>query len=163
MVHPSLFSSESPEWETPDWLFDSLNAEFGFTLDPCSTDENAKCAHHFTKQLNGLLQDWQDHVVFMNPPYGREISVWIEKAYNFARAGATVVCLVPARTDTRWWHRFGMKGEIRLLRGRIQFVGGKHCAPFPSAVIVFRPPSFRIMDLPAASDLDERCEHREQK
>ncbi|MCP4191770.1 MAG: adenine methyltransferase [Planctomycetaceae bacterium] len=149
MVHKSLFSSESPEWETPQWLFDSLNAEFGFTLDPCSTDQNAKCPKHFTKSENGLEQDWQDHVVFMNPPYGREIAAWMEKAYTSSRMGATVVCLVPARTDTKWWHGFAMKGEIRLLRGRIQFVGGNHSAPFPSAIVVLRPPSFRISSLKA--------------
>lgn len=144
MVNEALFSSESAEWETPLWLFESLNAEFGFTLDPCSTTQNAKCRNHFTKREDGLSRNWTDHTVFMNPPYGREIGAWMAKAYESSRNGATVVCLVPARTDTRWWHQFAMKGEIRLLRGRIQFVGGKHVAPFPSAVVVFRPPEFEI-------------------
>ena len=151
MVNKSLFSSDSPEWETPRWLFESLHAEFAFSLDPCSTDDNAKCSYHFTKIDNGLKQDWEDHVVFMNPPYGREISFWMENAYESSRQGATVVCLVPDRTDTKWWHGFAMKGEIRLLRGRIQFVGGEHSAPFPSAVIVFRPPSFQITSLTTTS------------
>ena len=145
MVQQSLFSSATPEWETPQSLFEAVDLEFEFTLDPCSTDENAKCVRHFTKAENGLDQDWGDHVVFMNPPYGREISAWMKKAYKSARNGATVVCLIPARTDTRWWHRYAMKGEIRLLRGRVRFVGGKHSAPFPSAIVIFRPPGCKIV------------------
>ena len=146
MVHESLFSSATPEWETPEWLFDALDAEFSFSLDPCCTDENAKCNTHFTKSDDGLSQDWGDHNVFMNPPYGRVIGDWMQKAYESSRGGATVVCLVPARTDTRWWHRFAMKGEIRLLRGRVRFVGGEHSAPFPSAIVVFRPLNFRMTE-----------------
>ena len=145
MVQKSLFSSATSEWETPQWLFDALAAEFDFTLDPCATHESAKCAKHFTREEDGLSRNWQDHTVFMNPPYGREIARWMRKAYESSRSGATVVCLVPARTDTAWWHRWAMKGEIRLLRGRIRFVGGRHSAPFPSAVVVFRPPAFGIV------------------
>jgi phage N-6-adenine-methyltransferase len=145
MVQKSLFSSATPEWGTPRSLFEAVDMEFGFTLDPCSTDENAKCTHHFTKAENGLTQDWGDHVVFMNLPYGREISEWMKKAYDSARNGATVVCLVPARTDTRWWHQYAMKGEIRLLRGRVRFIGGKYSAPFPSAFVIFRPAGYKIV------------------
>ena len=144
MVNKALFSSESCEWETPQWLFDALNMEFGFTLDPCSTHENRKCEQHFTREEDGLSQDWGDNVVFVNPPYGREIGHWIRKSYESAQAGAVVVCLIPARTDTKWWHKYCMKGEIRLLKGRLRFVGGQHSAPFPSAIIVFRPPNFQI-------------------
>ena len=144
MVHNAMFSSATPEWETPAWLFNSLDAEFSFTLDPCSTDENAKCDLHFTKSDDGLCKDWGDHNVFMNPPYGRVIGDWMKKAYESSRHGATVVCLVPARTDTKWWHQYAMKGEIRLLRGRVRFVGGEHSAPFPSAIIIFRPLGHRI-------------------
>lgn len=141
------FSSETAEWATPQWLFDALSVEFGFTLDPCSTHENAKCATHFTEAEDGLLQDWGDHVVFMNPPYGTQIGKWMRKAYRSAISGATVVCLVPARTDTRWWHECAMKGDIRLLRGRLRFEGGKYSAPFPSAIVVFRPPAFALTTL----------------
>jgi phage N-6-adenine-methyltransferase len=144
MVQQALFSSDDDEWATPQWLFDALDVEFSFTLDPCSTHANAKCERHFTREEDGLSQDWGDHSVFMNPPYGREILRWMRKAYESAQCGATVVCLVPARTDTRWWHRYAMKGEIRLLHGRIRFVGGRHSAPFPSAIVVFRPPAFRL-------------------
>ena len=138
------FSSQTDEWPTPHWLFDALDAEFGFTLDPCSTDENAKCARHFTRAQDGLAQDWSGTAVFMNPPYGRHIGLWMRKAYDSAAAGATVVCLVPARTDTDWWHRFAMKGEIRLFRGRLKFEGAQHAAPFPSAIIVFRPHHYQL-------------------
>lgn len=144
MVQECLFSSATHEWGTPQSLFDAVDQEFGFTLDPCCTRVNAKCGYHFTQTENGLIQDWAEHIVFMNPPYGRQIVAWMRKAYESARNGATVVCLVPARTDTRWWHQYAMKGEIRLLRARVRFQGGKHSAPFPSAFLIFRPPNFKI-------------------
>lgn len=144
---PSLavhFSSNSTEWATPDWLFNALNAEFGFTLDPCSSAENAKCERHFTVRNDGLAQDWGTEIVFMNSPYGREIGHWMRKAFESARLGATVVCLIPARTDTAWWHRYAMKGDIRFMRGRVRFQGAENGAPFPSAVVIFRPPEYRL-------------------
>ena len=144
---PVHFLSSTTEWATPQWVFDILDAEFGFTLDPCATATNAKCSKYFTIEQDGLQQDWGEHVVFLNPPYGRAISHWMRKAYEAARQGATVVCLIPARTDTLWWHEFAMKGEVRLIRGRIAFVGARHSAPFPSAVVVFRP-HFHIVRRP---------------
>ena len=137
------FMSTTSEWSTPSWLFETLDEEFSFTLDPCATNENAKCLHHFTVKEDGLKQDWGENTVFMNPPYGRTISHWMRKAYESAGNGATVVCLVPARTDTNWWHQFAMNGEIRFLKGRIKFDGGCHSAPFPSAVVVFKPSTAR--------------------
>ncbi len=137
------FSSQTPEWATPQWLFDALDREFRFSLDPCSTHENAKCARHFTRQEDGLAQSWRDETVFMNPPYGREIDRWLARAHRAALTeGATVVCLVPARTDTAWWHRYAMKHQIRLLVGRLKFGDSVTPAPFPSALVVMRPPSF---------------------
>lgn len=134
------FSSATPEWYTPQEFFDRLNAEFAFTLDPCSTHENAKCVRHFTMSDNGLSQSWAGESVFMNPPYGREIGEWMRKAYDSCnQSGATVVCLVPARTDTNWWHEYAMKGEIRFIKGRLKFGGAQTNAPFPSAVVIFRP------------------------
>ncbi len=130
--------SKTCEWSTPQWLFDALDAEFHFTLDPCATPLNAKCGHCFTLKEDGLEQDWGTHAVFMNPPYGQAISNWMRKALESARQGATVVCLVPARTDTQWWHAFAMQGEVRFLKGRVAFNGARHSAPFPSAVVVFR-------------------------
>ena len=144
------FSSKSNEWATPQWLFDSLNREFHFTLDPCSTDENAKCSRHYTLAENGLSQDWSEEVVFMNPPYGREITFWMEKAFLSGKQGATVVCLVPARTDTAWWHSYAIHGEIRFLKGRLKFGDATSSAPFPSAIIIFRPPGVEGKNLARA-------------
>jgi len=132
-----MFTSRTGEWSTPKDTYDILDAEFGFTLDPCATPENAKCERYFTKADDGLAQEWRG-VVFMNPPYGRQIGRWIRKAYESALAGATVVCLIPSRTDTRWWHDYCMKGEIRFIKGRLKFGGSKQGAPFPSAIVIFR-------------------------
>lgn len=137
MITAGMMTSKTPEWETPQALFDELNREFGFTLDPCSNDDNAKCARYYTKADNGLLKSWLGHTVFMNPPYGREITHWMEKAYLESK-NATVVCLVPARTDTKWWHEYAIHGDIRFLRGRLKFGNGKNSAPFPSAIVIFR-------------------------
>lgn len=132
------FSSATDMWATPQDLFDRLNAEHGFTVDVCATRENAKCARFFTLAEDGLSQPWTG-VCWMNPPYGRSIGGWMAKALASAQAGATVVCLVPARTDTNWWHNYAVKGEIEFLRGRLKFGGHKNSAPFPSAVVTFRP------------------------
>jgi site-specific DNA-methyltransferase (adenine-specific) len=139
------FSSKTDEWPTPQWLFDALDREFGFSLDPCSTDANAKCRKHFTRAEDGLRQSWVGETVFMNPPYGEQIGRWMAKAHHAAtEEHATVVCLVPARTDTKWWHAFAMKHEIRLLRGRLRFGEASASAPFPSAIVVMRPGTFRL-------------------
>ena len=154
------FSSATDEWATPQWLFDALHREFPFTVDPCATRENAKCPRFFTREEDGLMQYWGEEVVFMNPPYGLVISRWMWKALKASRAGATVVCLVPARTDTAWWHDYAMKGEIRLLRGRLKFGGAKHGAPFPSAIVIFRPPGFVLKAVAPQRD-DERVSAKE--
>lgn len=133
------FSSKTDLWATPQDTFDALHKEFGFTLDVCATPENAKCPRFFTKENDGLAHDWSADVCWMNPPYGREIGRWMRKAWQTALAGGTVVCLVPARTDTAWWHDFAMEGDVRFLRGRLKFGGHQNFAPFPSAVVVFRP------------------------
>lgn len=131
------FSSATDLHATPQDFFDKLNAEFGFEIDVCATPDNAKCARFFTKAENGLAQNWRG-VCWMNPPYGREIGAWMAKAHESARGGATVVCLVPARTDTRWWHEYAIKHEIRFIRGRLKFGDAKNSAPFPSAVVVMK-------------------------
>jgi site-specific DNA-methyltransferase (adenine-specific) len=141
------FMSKTCEWSTPQWLFEALDAEFGFTLDPCSSSTNFKCAKHYTKNEDGLAQDWSDECVFMNPPYGSEIARWMEKAFESSKRGATVVCLIPARTDTKWFSQYAMKGEIRFLCGRLQFGDSKNSAPFPSAVVVFRPSGFVLKSI----------------
>ena len=139
------FSSKSNEWYTPDKLYQELNNEFNFTLDPCCTIQSAKCLNFFTKKDNGLTKTWGGgHKVFMNPPYGREIKEWIKKAYEESlKPHTTVVCLIPARTDTSYWHDyiFNKAKDIRFLRGRIKFetIDGKsnNPAPFPSAIVIF--------------------------
>lgn len=129
-------SSETCEWETPKDFFDRLNAQYHFVLDVCATAENAKCERYFTKEKNGLKQEWTG-CCWMNPPYGKGIGDWMRKAYESSIKGATVVCLVPARTDTGWWHDYAMKAQITFIRGRLKFGGQKNSAPFPSAVVVF--------------------------
>ena len=134
------FSSDSNEWATPKGLFDILDEEFLFTLDPCATKDNAKCSKFYTQEDDGLSQDWSNERVFMNPPYGREIGKWIKKAYEEYEKGAIVVCLIPARTDTRYWHDYIFShATIRFLKGRVKFENGNkpQSAPFPSAVVIF--------------------------
>jgi phage N-6-adenine-methyltransferase len=132
------FSSATPEWSTPPEVFDELDAEFGFELDVCATAGNAKCGRYFTQADDGLAQAWRG-VCWMNPPYGDGIGAWMRKAHESSLLGATVVCLVPARTDTRWWQDIAALGDIRFVRGRLRFGGTATGAPFPSAVVVFRP------------------------
>lgn len=132
------FSSKTDLWATPQDTFDALNAEFGpLDVDVCAVAGNAKCARFYTPETDGLAQDWAPSRCWMNPPYGRTIARWMCKAWEESLRGATVVCLVPARTDTAWWHDYAMKGHIRFLRGRLKFGNAKHSAPFPSAVVVF--------------------------
>lgn len=148
-VNPGLFSTASDSWATPQALFDNLDREFGFTLDPCASPNNAKTERYFTRNDNGLSRSWSG-VVFMNPPYGRQIGDWVHKAYRESQVGCTVVCLIAARTDTSYWHDVVMHAsEVRFIRGRLKFEpdtserrptgcsGG--VAPFPSCVVVFRP------------------------
>lgn len=139
MVDKALFSSQSTTWETPQWLFEQLSKEFHFTLDPAASPENTKCEKYFTAEQDGLKQDWSNEVVWLNPPYGREVGKWVQKAYQEAQKGATVVLLLPSRTDTAFFHDYCLKGELRFIRGRLKFGGSKNSAPFPSVVVVFRP------------------------
>lgn len=135
-----LYSSRSEEWPTPDSFFRSLHREFSFTLDPCATPDNAKCRRFFTKAQNGLSQDGKTHRVFCNPPYGREMRECAPKCFLSSQAGALVVLLAHARTDTRWFHDwvYGKADEIRFVRGRLKFGDGAMSAPFPSLVAVYR-------------------------
>lgn len=134
------FSSKTDMWATPPDIFAKLDAEFGFTIDVCATPDNAKCRRYFTPQVDGLKQDWRG-VCWMNPPYGRQIKKWIQKAYISSLQGATIVCLIPARTDTYWWHTYVRRAdEVRFIRGRLKFGDSRNSAPFPSAIAVFRPP-----------------------
>ena len=138
-ANKALFTSTTDEWATPQDFFNALDAEFHFTLDPCSTDENAKCAKHYTKAQDGLVQDWAGETVFCNPPYGREMPKWIAKCAEHGRGGGTAVMLIPARTDTRAFHDYIYgKAEVRFIRGRLKFGDSANAAPFPSMVVIFR-------------------------
>ncbi len=139
-ISTALYSSRSEEWATPPAFYAELHAEFGFTLDPCATRQNAKCATFFTKADNGLTSDWGSHTVFCNPPYGRTIGEWARKCHEASLNGPTVVLLVHARTDTRFFHDWVYgKAELRFVRGRLKFGDGKQSAPVPSLVAIYRP------------------------
>lgn len=136
----ACMSSKTDNWATPQDFFDKLNEEFNFTLDPCADSENHKCDLFFTREQNGLNQDWGGHTVFCNPPYGREIADWVKYAYEQSqKPDTTVVMLIPARTDTRYFHEYIYnKAEIRFIRGRLKFGDATSAAPFPSMVVVYR-------------------------
>jgi len=134
-----LLQSGRDDWETPQWLFDHLNNEFGFTLDPCATAETAKCPKYYTPSEDGLTQDWTGETVFCNPPYSRTQTAWVRKCYEHGAAGGVAVMLLPARTDTTRFHDFILnKAEIRFIRGRLKFGRATESAPFPSMIVIFR-------------------------
>jgi len=139
-MNRTLLSTGKNDWETPQDFFDKLNEEFHFTLDACANEKNYKCNKYFTENENGLMQNWQGEVVYCNPPYSaKEQDAWVKKCYEESRH-ATVVMLIPARTDTERFHKYILPyGEIRFLKGRLTFVGAKDPAPFPSMVVVFKP------------------------
>ena len=131
-----MFSSKTDMWETPQAFFDKLNAEFHFTLDACAIPSNAKCTHFFTPEQDGLKQTWGGKI-WCNPPYGRGIGAWVQKAYQSAQDGALVVMLLPARTDTKWFHDYIYgQAEIRFIKGRLKFGNSRNSAPFPSMVVI---------------------------
>jgi phage N-6-adenine-methyltransferase len=145
-----VFSKASDEWSTPPDLFDALDAEFAFGLDAAATKENSKCAAFFTREDDALAREWYaGWVVWLNPPYS-QCQEFISKAAREALNGVTTVALVPSRTDTRWWHCYVWDREqhrphpgveVRFLKGRLKFGNSQNSAPFPSVVIVFRPPA----------------------
>lgn len=135
-----MFSSKTDQWATPQDFFERLDKEFGFNLDPCADETNHKCDTYFDKSQDGLKQNWEGYRVFCNPPYGREIGKWVQKCYEESRkANTLVVMLVPARTDTKWFHDYVYgKAEVRYVRGRLKFGDSKNAAPFPSMVVIYR-------------------------
>jgi len=140
-----MFSSKSDEWETPQNFFNKLNKTYKFTLDPCSTIESAKCEKYYTLEDDGLSKSWKNETVFVNPPYGK-IKDWVKKAhYESINNGAVVVMLIPARTDTRYWHDYIMEeaDSIYFVKGRLKFGNSPNSAPFPSAVVVFDRTRFK--------------------
>lgn len=147
MINKGLFSNNSDNWTTPQELFDELNKEFHFTLDVCASKDNTKCSKYFTKEDNALLQDWTNEICFMNPPYSRIQDKLIEKAKEESDKGTTIVCLIPARTDTKRFHNYVWdtknnksreRVEVRFIKGRLKFGDSTNPAPFPSMIVVFR-------------------------
>ncbi len=138
-LNPALFSSATGVWGTPPDLFNRYNDRYRFEVDVCALPSNAKCDRYFTPDDDGLAQDWAPMRCWMNPPYGKGIDAWMRKAFEESQRGALVVCLVPSRTDTAWWHDWAMQGRIEFLRGRLRFEGGASTAPFPSAVVTYLP------------------------
>lgn len=144
-MNSALLSSKNPDWCTPQCFFDKLNEEFNFVLDAAATDKTAKCARYFTPETDGLKSSWtvaRGGTVFCNPPYGREIGKWVQKAYEEAQAGTKIVLLIPARTDTSYFHDFIYgKAEIRFIRGRLRFTdedgNAAAPAPFPSMLVIY--------------------------
>lgn len=135
-MNQGLFTSTTDEWATPQYLFDALDKEFHFELDVCANHENHKCAKYFTKTDDGLSMPWGGVTIWCNPPYGREIGKWVAKCVDHP---GTAVMLLPARTDTRWFHDYIYnKAEIRFIKGRLKFGDSKNSAPFPSMVVIFR-------------------------
>lgn len=138
MINKGLMSSNTDLWATPQTFFGQLNSEFNFELDVCALPINAKCQNYFTKEQDGLKQNWSG-VCWMNPPYGRTIGHWIKKAFESSKQGSTIVALPPARTDTKWFHEFIYnKAEIRFIKGRLKFGDSKNSAPFPSMIVIWR-------------------------
>lgn len=132
-----FYSSKTDMWATPQDFFDALDAEFHFTLDACAVKENAKCEAYYTPEQDGLDQPWTGRV-WCNPPYGRNVGQWVKKAHDTASGGGFVVMLLPARTDTRWFHDYIYgKTEVRFIKGRLKFGGCQNAAPFPSMVVIF--------------------------
>lgn len=138
-----FFSCATDQWETPQEFFEQLNNEFHFTLDPCADEANHKCDRYFTKEQDGLKQDWSGEIVFCNPPYGRKVGKWVEKCFREVYQGncKCVVLLLFANTDTKWFHDWIYnRAEIRFIKGRLKFGGGRVNSPKPSMVVVFRKP-----------------------
>jgi phage N-6-adenine-methyltransferase len=131
------FKSDTVEYETPKELFEPLKKEFNIEFDVCASATNAKCERYWTKEENALEKKWEG-VCWMNPPYGRDLKKWVRKAYESSLNGATVVCLLPVRSNTNWWHDYVMKGEIRFIRGRVRFEGHKKGMWLPLCVVIFR-------------------------
>lgn len=170
-ISKGLFSSYSEEWETPQYVFDWIDNQFHFVLDVCATAKNAKCKKYYTKTEDGLKQKWfldsEGGACFMNPPYGKKIFRWMCKAKEEGDF-VTVVCLIPARTDTKWFHDYVMRAdEVWFIRGRLKFGNSKQSAPFPSCITIFRPPDkkINIRDSPLVKSIkiENKCPELFQK
>lgn len=152
-LSPALFSSKQEDYQTPKWLYDKLNKIFSFNLDPCTSRDNPLgTKYFFTKQIDGLAQSWDLKSIYINPPYGRDIRKWLSKAYNSLQLNPdqVIVMLLPARTDTKWFHQYIYKQpnvEVRFLKGRLRFENTQSSAPFPSMVVILASPLFHSVKI----------------
>ena len=162
MLNDSLFSSDKMDWETPDLLYQKLDAIYHFTVDVCASAHNAKHTNYWTEQDNALSLSWTGHRCWMNPPYGRSIGTWMKKAHQEVHFAQCVVCLVPARTDTAWWFDYARYGYITFLRGRLKFGNATNSAPFPSAIVVFDKNYLCRQELPSYWNWDARLPKRKK-
>ena len=143
-LNKAVFSSISVEWRTPQWIFDYYNDMYYFDIDLCATYANRMCDQYFSIEDDALTKTWRGKC-WLNPPYGRSISKWVKKAYESSKKGALIVCLLPARTDTIWFHEYCIKGEIDFIKGRLRFNNSDSNAPFPSCVVTFRPDKLGVL------------------
>ncbi|HEU4648553.1 MAG TPA: DNA N-6-adenine-methyltransferase [Gemmatimonadales bacterium] len=141
LKRPYMPASATDDWATPQDLFNRYDAKHHFTLDAAASSANAKCRRYFTKANDGLAQNWGQETVWVNPRYGRVLAAWVQKAFEASQRGATVVLLLPARTCTRWFHEYALRGDVEFLKGRVKFGGASTAAPFPSMVVTFWPAS----------------------
>jgi len=130
------FNTGRQDWETPDEIFIPLHKEFKFNLDVCATAKNKKVKNYLSRKVDALSKEWKG-TCWMNPPFGQQ-GKWVKKAYQESKKGNTIVCLLPARTNTCWWHDYAMKGEVRFIKGRPKFKGAKHGLPQPLAIVIFK-------------------------
>jgi phage N-6-adenine-methyltransferase len=135
-----MFSAEKADWQTPDAVFKQLDQEFAFSFDADNERDRARCRLCFSPDMDATKTNWPADVsIWCNPPYGRDTGAWLEQGYVASLSGSTVVFLLPARTDTRWFHKYAPLAEIRFIKGRLRFKGANASAPFPSMLVIFRP------------------------
>ena len=145
MTNPYMPISKTDEWATPGELFKKINQRYAFTLDAAASQSNHLCEkwygldHEDNNRRNGLAGDWTHETVWINPPYGRGIGAWVEKAAHHGNCGGTAVMLLPSRTDTKWFHEYCQQGEVEFIKGRLKFGGHSNSAPFPSIIVSFKP------------------------
>lgn len=144
-IDNNSFKSKSVEYETPTEIVEPLIEEFNIVLDVCATRENAQCAYFITKYQDAFTKDWSEHGnCWMNPPWGRGMKKWVERAREESRKGIVVVCLLPVRSNTIWWHKniIDTKAEVRFLKGEIKFNKMERGLWLPCAIVIFRPSDF---------------------
>lgn len=141
MISNGLFTSNNQEWETPQKLFEELNKEFNFTLDACASKSNHKLERYYTEKDSALNHSWKDERVFINPPYNRN-KEFIKKCFDERESARVIVLLIPARTDTKYFHEYIYHhAEIRFIKGRLKYeLNGKslNSSPFPSMLVIWR-------------------------